>query len=214
LRNAAVAAAGVFLAGAIVRAAEIDRARPLECGPWLCAEVRARNLLDAHTRSTIESGLPGTCVYRISLHEQDGPRIAERVLALILRFDVWNERYELQILGSEAPKEEPLMQRFTSLAAADSAWSHVAAARVVRRDRLRPERRYQLRIEALVQPLAAEDRERLSRYVREQSAGTHNDFLIDVGALLWRFRPGEPGKSQAAQFATGWFQPPAPGGSP
>ncbi|MFQ5601167.1 MAG: DUF4390 domain-containing protein [Candidatus Krumholzibacteriia bacterium] len=163
----------------VASAGSVERLKAFRKQGWLQLDLEAKNLLDAKTASTVESGLPGTCVYRIVLEDHDGDPIGQRSLKLSLRLDLWENHYVLQGPGGST--------RFATLTAADSAWSDIRGVRLLPLDRLLPGEEYRLQVEVAVQPLAAEDRARISRYVRQNSGGDRKEFALDVGALFDRF---------------------------
>ena len=145
-------------------------------GESLRADVRAQDLLDERTTQTIESGLPGSCVYLLRLEDRSGRLVAERYVERSLRFDVWENRYDLE------SAEETLA--LPTLAAADSVISRLANCDLGPLSRLRPEEEYQLTLQIAVRPLGPEDRERFSRYVSRNSAGGGEDVALDLSGLF------------------------------
>jgi hypothetical protein len=141
----------------------------------LCALVRARDLLDERTRSTVESGLPGTCIYHLLLEERDGRKTAERVVKRTLRFDLWNNRYLLE--------EEENVRTCATQAEADSALERLDRCDLGPLSRLQAGAEYRVVVRVAVRPLAPEDRERLSRYVSRTSGGGE-EVAFDVGAVF------------------------------
>jgi hypothetical protein len=156
-------------------AGRIVELRLFRSGGSLCALVRARDLLDERTRSTVESGLPGTCIYHILLQEQNGRKTAERVVERTLRFDLWNNRYLLE--------EEADVRTYAMQAEADSALERLSRCDLCPLSRLRGEVEYRVVVRVAVRPLAPEDRERLSRYVSRTSGGGE-EVAFDVGAVF------------------------------
>ena len=106
-----------------VGAAEIRSLLPGATDGWLSFSLSARDLLDPRTTSTIESGLPGNCIYQVSLVDAEGDVLEHRFYNFTLRFDVWEELYRLDGPGGE--------RVFASLAAADSAWAHPVGLKLV-----------------------------------------------------------------------------------
>jgi hypothetical protein len=164
---------------------------------WLRAEVRARGLLDKRTTLTIESGLPGTCLYLLRLEDRSGRLVAERFVQRSLRFDLWENRYLLE--SAEGTLALP------TLAAADSAISHLEGCEVCPLSRLRPGDEYHLVLQIAVRPLAPEDRERLSHYVRRNSAGGREEVAVDLSALFFGRVMEEKGSSRQVLRQAGPF---------
>jgi hypothetical protein len=156
-------------------------------GESLRADVRANDLLDERTRETIESGLPGSCVYLLRLEDRSGRLVAERFVERSLRFDVWESRYLLE------DAEETLA--LPTLAAADSAVSRLASCDLCPLSRLRSEEEYQLLLQIAVGPLAIDDRERLFGYASRNSSGGEE---VDLD-LIGLFGHGEKDKGSSRQ---------------
>ncbi len=169
----------MIAATSIVQAAgTIDQMRPFRHQGRLFVEVQASDLLDERTASTIDSGLPGTCVYHIRVEDTNQMLVAERFLDLSLRLDLWENIYLL---------DGPMGQTsFNSLAAADSAWSHLPGVDLCTIERLVPSQLYQVQVQIAVHPLAPEDRARLSRYVSSNSGHNREELALDLGALFGR----------------------------
>jgi hypothetical protein len=177
--------AAAFTVAAVVpvaRAARVERIEVFRGGGWLYCEVGASDLLDARTRSTVESGLPGFCSYRFDVREEGGGSVGTVMLTLRLRLDLWAGLYLLS--GPQGELSLP------TLAAADSACSHPARVRLLPLSRLQPARSYRLRVEITVEPLGGSDQARISRYVRQSSGEAGDEFALNVGGLLGRFLGG------------------------
>ncbi len=166
-------------------------------GEDVSVDLRAEDLLDRRTESTINSGLPGTCVFRLRLESRERP-IAERFVEQNLRLDLWEDVYRLQ--------RGIAQQQYSSLEAADSAWSNLAGIQLARRSQLRPESLYRLVVQVAVRPLAPEDRERMSRYVRKHSGSGSEELSLDLGALFAGLFGGGK-QEQVVRFETDWFRP-------
>ena len=134
-------------------AGQVTDVRVYRRSDHLYVDVTAARLLDERTAMTVDSGLPGTCVYRLRLEDREHRPVAERWVEMSLRLDLWENVYRLDGLGGP--------RNFATLAAADSAWSRVEAQRLCTADRLQPDARYRLLLTIAVQPLAPADRERL-----------------------------------------------------
>jgi hypothetical protein len=176
---AAVGLLGLWAAASARADPAVTEATPKRAQGWLEVEVLARDLLDARIASTVDSGLPGTCVYHIALREDDHEVVTERVLEMSLRFDLWDDRYVLE--GPEG------VRSFATLAAADSAWAHLDGVRLIPVSSLQSNLSYRLQVRVAVQPLAPEDQAWISRYVSQSSGAERQEFALDVGALLERF---------------------------
>ncbi|MCP4545177.1 MAG: hypothetical protein GY835_01775 [bacterium] len=155
--------------------ANVDVLYPYNHGGRLCLNLWASNLLDDRTASTIESGLPGTCVYHIRLLDSDGATVTEHLIELSLRLDLWENLYLLQ-------EEEQIS--FNTLAAADSAWSHREGIVLCALGELAGDAEYRVEAQVVVTPLAAEDRARLSRYVTSNSSRKREELSLDLGGLF------------------------------
>jgi len=188
----------LVLLSADVFATEIISVQPERRDGWLRLAVHARDLLDDRTRSTVESGLPGTCVYRIVLVNDQGAISAQRLLSFALRFDVWEELYRLDGPGGE--------QVFSSLADADSAWANLENIAIARLNTLRETSQYRLQVFVAVRPIAPEDRLRVAEFVNQSSAGQSEEMHIDIGALVSRLVGGRR-PDAGESFETGPFRP-------
>jgi hypothetical protein len=170
---------GQFLcARKVYSAGRVEDLRLFRCGGWLRAEIRALDLLDPRTTSTIESGFPGTCVYRVVLEDRTGRAVAQRYVAQSLRVDFWENRYRLE--GPDGTRT------FPGLAPADSALSHLASCAVCPVTQLRSGEEYRLVVLIAVRPLAPADREHLSRYVTRNRGLDNEDVTLDLEAIFAR----------------------------
>lgn len=148
-------------------------------GDWLVVDLQLAELLDARTLSTVESGLPGSCLLEVELREQNADAIVIRRLERSLELDLWEDVVRLIEDGRELV--------FNSIAEADSAWSAWPSLRMAQWSSLSQDRTYQLRVAVHVQPLGSEGRERVSRWVSESKRNDRRDFSIDMGGLVRRF---------------------------
>ncbi len=146
---------------------------------WLVAGVQGANLLDLRTRSTIESGLPGTLVLLLAVEEEGGRIVAVRETQRTLELDLWEGTLQL--------REGDRVVTYFGLAAADSAWSSFQDLRLVQLRELRPGVRYRLHAELMVRPLGVEDRRRVSRWVSRREEGQRRELSLDLGGLLQHF---------------------------
>ena len=175
---------------------QVTELRPYRAGGWLRAVVRAHDLLDDRTRSTVESGLPGTCIYGLRLEDRSGRLLAETFVERTLRYDLWENTYLLQ--------QEDVTSPYSNLAAADSALSYLADCGICPLNRLEGSAEYRIVVRIAVRPLATEDRERLSRYVSRTTAGEGEEVSIDLGALFNHII-GEKGKSKRVVEHSGLY---------
>ncbi len=175
-------------------AGQITDLRLFRSGGTLHAEVRSRDLLDERTRSTIESGLPGTCLYFFRVEDRAGRAVAEVYVERTLRFDLWENRFLLE--GGDQPLS------LTSAAEADSAFSHLADRVLGPLHRLPPGKEYRVVVQIAVRPLAPEDRRRLSRYVSRTSGGGGEEVALDLSVVFGRIL-GEKSKSRPSIQHTG-----------
>jgi hypothetical protein len=176
-------------------AGDVLEARPVRSGSWLVVDLRTVDLLDARTRSTVESGLPGTCLLQIELRDDRGAVTARRLVERSLEFDLWENVVRL-IEGTQE-------RVFATLAAADSSWSRFEALRLAPWSQLLPQRNYHLRVRLDVVPLGAEERQRVSQWVSRSERGDRRELSLDVGGLVARFLGG----SDAEADATVWRGP-------
>jgi hypothetical protein len=175
----------------------VERLEAFRARRWLHLDLDARDLLDERTASTVESGLPGTCLYDVILVDDQGKRLAQRLLQRTLQFDLWENRYRMQTPDAAVS--------FATLAQADSAWSHVRAARIFPIAQMPVERRYRLRVQVTVQPLGAEEQARISRYVSQNSRGDRQEFSLDVGGLFRRLVGKTEEGTRKTHFEGRWF---------
>lgn len=146
---------------------------------WLVVDLRLAELLDARTLSTIESGLPGSCLLEVELRDARDGVVALRRFERSLEVDLWEDVVRMIEAGEETV--------FASIAEADSAWSRWSAMRIAPATLLSTEARYELRISVHVQPLGSEERERVSRWVSQSERDDRRDLSIDMGGLVRRF---------------------------
>ncbi len=178
-------------------AVEMAKLTPYRQAGRLLVNLEARQLLDAPTASTIDSGLPGTCVYRLGLESLEGSVIKEHLLTFSLRLDLWENLYILDGPGGQTS--------FSSLAAADSAWSRLRDIDICGLDRLTADEEYRLRVQILVQPLGPEQRARLSHYVSSNSGRNRDELALDLGAIFGRLMGGGDGGEDHSVFTSTSF---------
>lgn len=162
-----------------VRAGEVVDAQPRMDGGWLVLDLQLGALLDARTRSTIESGLPGSCLLEIELVDHDGEVSSVRRLERSLEVDLWEDLVRMLEQGRET--------QFASLAAADSAWAIWSSIPLAPESALDKRSSYSLRIAVEVRPLGSEERDRVSRWVSQSDRDGRRDMSIDMGGLVRRF---------------------------
>jgi hypothetical protein len=168
-----------FLGVAVSHAGEVFDAQVRRESDWLVVDLQLANLLDERTRSTVESGLPGSCLLEISLLDDRSDFEVTRRLERSLEVDLWEDVVRMIEAGREI--------LFSSIAEADSAWSDWSSLRLARLPSLTGGRSYHLEVTVHVQPLGAEERERVSRWVSESGRGDRTDVSIDMGGLVRRF---------------------------
>jgi len=198
LRIVALALLLIAGAGTHVVAGSIERVQLFRKQGWLLVNLQARDLLDDRTVSTVESGLPGSCVYQIDLEDPDGNRIIGRRVELSIRLDLWEDHY---VLGSA---QDPIV--LPTLASADSALSHVGAVRLLPLEGLIETHEYRLHVSVSVQPLAASDQARISRYVSQNTGGARQEFALNLSALFNRMF-GQRGDAEGSPFRSTSFRP-------
>jgi hypothetical protein len=174
--------------------ARVERVVVYRDGGWLACDVAATGLLDARVRSTVESGLPGSCVYRLVLSREGDGELARVLWATSLQLDLWSERFLLT-----DPREA---RQFDAWQSADSALAHPRGLRLVQLEGLPRDRALRVSVDVLVEPLGPAERARLARYVSESSAAGADEFAVDIGGLLGRFL-GRKGGGAAAHAARG-----------
>lgn len=163
-------------------------------GDTLRVSIRASDLLDERTELTIDSGLPGTCVYAIRLEDAASEAVAESYVERTLQLDLWENEYLLTEAGRIA--------RFVEKAAADSAWSRVDGHPLGTVTGLSGTEPYRVVVALAVEPLAAEARQRLTRYIRRNSGGATNEMVLDLGAVVSRvFGGGTANAADASAVA-------------
>jgi len=163
----------------VAGAGQVTEAEVRHEGEWLVLDLQLAELLDASALSTVESGLPGSCLIEVELRDQSSDVIVIRRLERSLELDLWEDVVRLIEDGRELV--------FNSIAEADSAWSTWPARRMVQWASLSQDRTYHLRVAVHVQPLGSEERERVSRWVSESERNDRRDFSIDMGGLVRRF---------------------------
>ena len=197
LRDRWILLSALVLLALPANAGRIAEARLYVTAGSVRVDLTATDLLDQRTESTIDSGLPGTCVFGLHL-ESRRSTLGETFVEQSLRLDLWENIYLL--------RRGIVEERFGSLAEADSAWSNLENIELVRQSVLVAERQYRLVVQVAVRPLAPEDRERMSRYVQKHSGSGSEELSLDLGALFaGMFGRGD--KDQVARFESEWFLP-------
>jgi len=166
----------IVITSVVSGAGTVEQLRPFRHQGRLFVEIKASDMLDRHTASTIDSGLPGTCVYHILIEDANQALVAERYLDLNLRLDLWENQYLL-----DGPTG---LISFNSLAAADSAWSHLPGVDLCDIEQLAPDQSYRIQVQIAVKPLAPEDQARLSHYVSNNSGRNREELALNLGALF------------------------------
>lgn len=192
----------IFLAGAGSVAGagpgQVTDLRPFRSGGSLCVEIRARDLLDERTRLTVESGLPGTCLYLLRVEDRGGRAVLERFVERTLRFDLWENRFLLE--------DERGARALPSRAAADSAFSHLADCALGPLTRLHAGQEYRVVVQIAVRPLAPEDRRRLSGYISRTSGGGGEEVALDLSVVFRGILGGKARSKPSAQHAGPFFR--------
>ena len=178
-------------------------------GESLCVEVRAHDLLDERTTWTIDSGLPGTCVYLLRLEDRSGRLVAQRYVERSLRYDLFKNLYLLESGGDSLAL--PTLAAADSLAlptlaAADSAISRLVSCDLCPVSRLGFTEEYTLTLQIAVQSFAPDDRVDLSRYVGSNSAGDTEDDAVDLATLLGRSVPARERARQVIGRTSPFFR--------
>jgi len=154
---------------------------------WLHADLHLRDLIDDRTRSTIDSGLSGVCAYEVTLLDGRSRVVTRRRWVLHLEHDLWEDRYLVR--GPEGDRE------LASLAAMDSVVCRIEGLRLTPLSSLSQEREYRLRVTVEVQPLAAEDQDRLASYVSRRGDRSREELDLDLGSLFGGLFSGGGGGS-------------------
>lgn len=168
----------VVLLAVPVRAGRVLDARPHRDDGWLSVSVRTDRLLDARTRSTVESGLPGSARLLLELRDTSNEVAARRAIERVLEFDLWE--------GVARVRDGLDETIYPSIAAADSAWARFPAIRLVPFDRVDADEGYRVLIRIEVESFGNEERERVSRYVSESERGDRRELAFDLGGLVGR----------------------------
>jgi hypothetical protein len=146
-------------------------------GAWVACSLHVAGLLDERTTSTIASGLSGTCRFRLAIVGEDDRIVGQRAWQWRLSRDLWEDRYVVQ--GDDGT------HHFATLAQADTFCARIVRMPVVRRDQLQVGRAYRVAVAVEVQPLAAEDQDRLSQYVsRKGGSGDREEVDVDLGQFF------------------------------
>ncbi len=125
---------------------------------------------------TIESGLPGACVYELHLEGRSGELVAERLAERSLRFDVWERRYLLESKDGTIVLPTP--------DAAVSAFSHLAVRDLCPLSWLSPTEEYRLTLQIAVRSLGVKDEEFLFGFAEQVSSGGEGGIAINLSRLF------------------------------
>ena len=168
----------------------IDQLEVYRSDGWLVCEIRSSEMMDSRIRSTVESGLPGACLYDLRLKWSDNGEILRLPLKLSLRLDLWEDTYYVEGAGQQ--------ESFASLDRADSAWAHLGGVRLMRLDQLDANRSLELEVVLLVSPLGAEQRAWIDDYVSQANRNQRNELSLNLGGFLKKVF----GKSDATDQAS------------
>ena len=159
-----------------VRAGRVVEVTPHRDDAWVAVAVRADDLLDERTRSTVESGLPGSFRLLVELRDATDRVTARRAIERVLEFDLWED---------VARVREGLDERvFPSIDAADAAWSRFGSIRLAPFASLDTNARYRVLLRVEVESFGREERERVSRYVSDSERGERREVALDLGRLF------------------------------
>lgn len=190
----AIAVLLLFLPTSTNAQAVIERVEVYRSGEWLACEIRSSHMLDERIRSTVESGLPGACLYDLRLKWSDNGEVLRLPLEFSLRLDLWEENYYVEGAGRS--------ESYASIDRADSAWAHLGEIRLVRLDELDANRSLELEVVLLVSPLGAEQRAWIDGYVSQANRDQRNELTFNLGGILKKvFGGGESGGSASARQA-------------
>ena len=106
----------------VSRAGEVVDAQVRKEAGWLVADLQLAELLDERTLSTVESGLPGSCLLEVELRDDRSDVRIVRRLERTLEVDLWEDVVRMIESGRELA--------FASIAEADSAWSDWSSLRI------------------------------------------------------------------------------------
>lgn len=177
-RRRVAALAALLVLAAPVHAGRVADVHPHRHDGWIAVTVRTADLLDARTRSTVESGLPGSARLLLELRDASDDVVARRAVERVLEFDLWE--------GVARVREATRERTFRSIDAADSAWALFRSVPLVRLDRVDPGRELRVMVRVEVESFGAEERARVSRYVSESARGEERELTFDLGGLVGR----------------------------
>jgi hypothetical protein len=167
----------LFAATTTYAAARVENVAVQTEGDWVACSFHVADLLDDRTASTIASGLSGTCLFRLAIVDAGDRVVGQRLWQWQLSRDLWEDRYVVS--GADGA------HTFVSLAQADSFCARAERVRLMPRERLRPDRSYRVAVSVEVQPLGAEDQDRLSQYVnRKGGNGDREEVDLDLRAFF------------------------------
>lgn len=168
----------------------IERLEVFRSDGWLACEIRSGQMMDERIRSTVESGLPGACLYDLRLKWSDNGEVLHLPVRLSLRLDLWEESYYVEGAG--------LSEQFATIDMADSAWAHLDEVRLLRLDQLDANRPLELEVVLLVSPLGAEQRAWIDDYVSQANRNQRNELSLNLGGLLKKVFGNQEGGGQSS----------------
>jgi len=168
----------LILAATSVHAGRVLEARPHRDDGWLAVTIRTDRLLDERTRSTVESGLPGSARLLLELRDQDDAIAARRAIERVLEFDLWEDVARVREGLDESV--------FPSIDAADSAWTRFNSIRLLPASEIDADQTYRVLIRIEVESFGTEERERVRRWVSESERGDRRELAFDLGELFGR----------------------------
>lgn len=166
---------------------------------WLYADIQFRDILDARTTSTVDSGLSGVCLYEVQVLDDRDQEVGWSRWQFHLEHDLWEDRYLVR--GVEGEWALP------SLAAMDSLCSDIDARRLAPLSKLQADREYRLVIKVVAQPLADEDRARLSSFISRRDHRDREELDFDLGSIFGSLFTGGDGRRTALDYTGRGFRP-------
>lgn len=199
MRVAVLMLLGALLVQKAVAAPQVDGVVVEARQGWIACSFHVTELLDERTTSTVASGLSGTCLFRLAIVGADDRVLGQRAWQWRISRDLWEDRYTVEG-GDDA-------RTFASLAQADSFCAQVQRMPVISRARLKPADVYRVAVSVVVQPLGAEDQDRLSQYVSRKGGDDREEVDLDLGAFLGGlFGKGSTGRERVS-YVGSMFRP-------
>lgn len=137
-------------------------------GKDLAVSVGFREMFDARLRSRLKDGFVVTVVMRVYLYSKDGGRpVGFAVRTLKAVYDLWEERYQLQMQDHRGKRYVRLRDRKQVVDRLTSLWRFPIA----RIDQIRPNTQYFIAVIAEVNPISEELLAEVRRWLRNPHGG-------------------------------------------